>query len=409
VTGSVESDARWLEVQKIAASNAFNRAPRLSAFLTYICHKTLEGKTDEITEQQIGIHVFGRAADYNPGDDNIVRGAARQLRQKLAVYYQAETCATGYRIDVPKGGYVPVFELLEPAPPALAPPLPKAEPKREPRRFGFPALAAALLAGMCVALVSVRIVSAVDHEKGPAARFWNLVFSSDRNTMIVVGDAGLNIFDNLARREVTLNDYMLGTYLGAPEAATPPGYEWAPLAHRRYTTLADLRVVDQFHRLPQFAGERTSVKFARDIRIEDFKGNNVVIVGSAITNPWSELIEGGLNFHLSYDGSQNTITVKNRHPRGQESPAYTWSERDPTHQGYAHIAMTRNLDGTGHILLVEGTTMAGVNAAADFLTNQNGLAAALAKSAGPAGVIEILLEGRMMDGGSPASRVVAVR
>ena len=54
------SDPRWLLVQRILATPDFERSPRLSDFLRYICRLTLEGRSDAISEQHIGEVVFGR-------------------------------------------------------------------------------------------------------------------------------------------------------------------------------------------------------------------------------------------------------------------------------------------------------------------------------------------------------------
>jgi len=83
----LEMDPRWLSVQRLINTESLAKATRLSSFLQYIVERFLRGRTEEITEQQIGVHVFGRPTDYNPGDDNIVRQTARQLRQRLALYY----------------------------------------------------------------------------------------------------------------------------------------------------------------------------------------------------------------------------------------------------------------------------------------------------------------------------------
>jgi hypothetical protein len=86
------------------------KASRLSSFLLYIVERSLQGRTEEITEQQIGVHVFGRPTNYNPGDDNIVRQTARQLRQRLALYYQEEGRNEPIQVFVPRGGYTPQFQ-----------------------------------------------------------------------------------------------------------------------------------------------------------------------------------------------------------------------------------------------------------------------------------------------------------
>ena len=110
---SLAKDERWQAVRRIVVSASFAKSSRLSSFLLYVSEKTLLNCTDEITEQQIGVNVFGRSTDYNPGDDNIVRGVARQLRQRLALYYQEEGALDAWRISIPRGGYVAVFERYE--------------------------------------------------------------------------------------------------------------------------------------------------------------------------------------------------------------------------------------------------------------------------------------------------------
>jgi hypothetical protein len=63
-----------------------------------------------ITEQQIGVHVFGWRPDYNPGEDSIVRSQARFLRGKLESYFSSEGADEPIHITIPKGTYVPLFE-----------------------------------------------------------------------------------------------------------------------------------------------------------------------------------------------------------------------------------------------------------------------------------------------------------
>jgi hypothetical protein len=48
-------------------------------FLKFICTWTIEGKSADIHEQQIDIHVFDRSPTYVASDDSIIRTQARQL------------------------------------------------------------------------------------------------------------------------------------------------------------------------------------------------------------------------------------------------------------------------------------------------------------------------------------------
>lgn len=404
VVGTAGIDARREAVEQVVASRTLSRAPRLCSLLQHICYRSIEGRDDELTEQQIGVQVFHRAPGYSSGDDNIVRSAARQLRQKLEQYYETEAEEAAIRIEIPKGGYVPVFRTPDVAGEAEAEP---ASPAAR-RRFGLGVVIA-------VAVLSVGLVAFAawmfiwSQHRGPNHDFWTRVFSPERQTVVVVGDAGLNIFDNLARRQVMAAEYMSGAYLSQPQAKTPDGYDWAPLAHRRYTTLSDLELMESLHRLPEFLAGRTVVRFARDIRVEDLKSRNVILAGSPITNPWSELIAARMNFQIEYGGQSNTIYVHNRKPRAGEKDVYTWSEQDPGHIGYAHIALTKNPGEGGNVLLVEGTTMAGLSCATDFLMSSARLEEALRRSGGAEGDHEFLLEAVMLDGSSPSGKLIAVR
>ena len=83
-------DLRWQLALRIAASGSLGRSQLLSDFLLYIVDRSIRGRSDEITEQQIGVIVFGRAEDYNSNDDNIVRSYARKLRKRVDEYFATE-------------------------------------------------------------------------------------------------------------------------------------------------------------------------------------------------------------------------------------------------------------------------------------------------------------------------------
>jgi hypothetical protein len=84
------TEPRWRLAQRIVASRSFAKSALLSRFLLYVCEREITGKTAEISEHQIGVHVFGRRPGYHPGEDNIVRNYARQLRHRLDQYFLEE-------------------------------------------------------------------------------------------------------------------------------------------------------------------------------------------------------------------------------------------------------------------------------------------------------------------------------
>ena len=60
------AEPRWQLAQRIVASRSFAKSALLSRFLLYVCEREITGKTAEISEHQIGVHVFGRRPGYNP-------------------------------------------------------------------------------------------------------------------------------------------------------------------------------------------------------------------------------------------------------------------------------------------------------------------------------------------------------
>ncbi|MGD0435124.1 MAG: hypothetical protein ABSB86_01565 [Bryobacteraceae bacterium] len=108
-------------LDKILASPGFVNADRLSRFLRYTVEETLNGQTDRLKETLLGIEVFGRKPTYDPRVDAVVRTEAVKLRARMREYYESEGLEDELVIDLPKGGYVPVFryrEKLSEIPPA---------------------------------------------------------------------------------------------------------------------------------------------------------------------------------------------------------------------------------------------------------------------------------------------------
>ncbi len=96
-------------LERILASAPFLNARRASQFLSFVVESTLAGNEQRVKEYLVGVEVFARPADYDPKDDPIVRIEAGRLRKKLAEYYKGPGANDPVIIELPKGGYVPVF------------------------------------------------------------------------------------------------------------------------------------------------------------------------------------------------------------------------------------------------------------------------------------------------------------
>ena len=384
-------DPRWEAIQRIVASRSFSRAARLSSFLTYVADRALAGRPEEVTEQQVGMRVFGRPAGYNPSEDNIVRSTARQLRERLALYYQEEGSNDEVRVVLPRGGYLPHFENMASA---IAV---EAETSALPmqtlggRRWEWLRLAGAAAAG---ALLLIAFPHPLAESR--TSPLWRLIFDGKRSTILVPGDSGTVMFQNLRGAPVHVAEYASGTFRSTPATllkADPSVIE--DVGTRRYTSFADLKFASKLSSTPGFQPDKFDIRFARDFNVDGLKRSNVVLVGAPQGNPWVELFDNNLNFRIVSDEVSRALTVLNRAPQTGESEKYAYSAYDPSHRAYALITFTRNLDKSGVALLVEGTTVAGIEAATEFLFNDTTMGPILKEATGPNGRLngfEILLE-----------------
>jgi adenylate cyclase len=97
------------QLEKILSSPGFVGNDRLSKFLRFVVEQHLEGKAAELKESLVGIEVFGRRPGFDPRQDSVVRTEAARLRVRLSQYYVGEGTADQLVIELPKGGYTPVF------------------------------------------------------------------------------------------------------------------------------------------------------------------------------------------------------------------------------------------------------------------------------------------------------------
>src|SRR6516164_9366623 len=111
-----ELDAKAVaQLNRIFGSKAFRQADRLKRFLTFIVEETLAGRGERLKEFVVGVEVFGKDNSFDPRNDPIVRVQARRLRSQLAAYYHEEGAHDDLMIELPKGGYAPVFRPLKAA------------------------------------------------------------------------------------------------------------------------------------------------------------------------------------------------------------------------------------------------------------------------------------------------------
>ena len=106
-----DSDERIVaQLDRLLSSKVFRQADRLKRFLTYTINETMAGRGEQLKEFVIGSEVFDKGPAFDPRSDPIVRVQARRLRAQLARYYREEGQADEILIELPKGGYTPIFK-----------------------------------------------------------------------------------------------------------------------------------------------------------------------------------------------------------------------------------------------------------------------------------------------------------
>ncbi len=100
---------RRAELQAVLSSELFQRAPKLSRILAYMCEKYFEGTAANLKEYSIAVDALGRPPGFDPQSDAIVRVDLHLLRKRLDSYYASEGSSHHVRIVLPSGRYAPEF------------------------------------------------------------------------------------------------------------------------------------------------------------------------------------------------------------------------------------------------------------------------------------------------------------
>jgi hypothetical protein len=427
------ADPRRQLLERVITSDHFSKSPQLVRFLSYVCEQSFVGDETYLSEQLVGNAVFGRALGYNSNEDNIVRAHASRLRQKLNSYFSQEGRSEPLVIVLPRGSYAPQFlknpDLMEDGQhlgamgvavsspqtvesiqeqPSDQPPVPQLK--------AFSRLGWFTAAGLAVVLAIFTAVGFATHSvmapsQQPNHNLWAVLLGRE-DTIIVPGDSSLDIYNNVTGHTIGVAEYITGQYRSQPadqDSMTPA--QLRILANRRLTSIVDLDVINGITRRTE-ATTRPLIIYARDLRMDNLKNSNVILIGSSEANPWVQLFESKLNFAIQPNQTTKLFTVTNRSPRQGEQQHYETDAGSQNHTAYALVACTHNLSGKGYVLLIEGTAMAGTQAAADFVLGNPELSR-LVKTTGLSSEhipeFEVLLETTNLNGNSASSKVIAYR
>lgn len=152
-----------LALENVLGSQTFSEMPRLKRFLEYVVTETIAGRGDRLKGVVIACEVFDKTDPDEAQSTTIVRVEAGRLRRRLNDYYQHEGRNESFRIKIPKGGYIAVFEeVAEDSVPSG---------KTGESREWFTVRNAALLLVICIGLIAIwnRYISNPEGKAATAA------------------------------------------------------------------------------------------------------------------------------------------------------------------------------------------------------------------------------------------------
>jgi hypothetical protein len=443
------SDAREAEILQLAQSEtdkaeirqhlseviegeAFRGSPRGGRFLKYIVDHAIAGEFEALKERVIGTELFGRAASYNTGDDAIVRVTASDVRKRLLQHYGRYGTQSRFRLGLPLGSYIPEFNRLEDAHPQDIPSsdqligsqaetaattdpvqqtervLPAPEPVRRSPSFWILLWFAVVLSLIAIGLVSWDLYrnSASQPQIAKAAAFpWPAFFRSAPRTNLITSDPNIAEIQGFTGGVLSVSDYANHNYYVGPNKLAPEQEDFCRRILRGDKAASvDSEVAANIAALAALNGTSIAVRAARDIQHSDLKtDDNFIFLGSPRSDPWFAFFSDQLDFQFVLDKQVGSEFIRNVHPRLHEQQSYIPTAKGwTTGQSYAVIALVRNPDEKGQVLLLAGATAEGTAAAGKVVTDPSQLTPMLKRCgidpSGPLRNFELLLRLNTMAG-----------
>ena len=278
------------------------------------------------------------------------------------------------------------------------------------------ALGAVLVVAYSAALIAItwyaaRRSPAPPLPQEPAHVLWAELFNGPENSYIVPSDAGFNLLEDISHRPVLLAEYISGSYQGLPLSGVD-AHSASDLRSQQLTPFVDLQIAAAFAHLTEDDPQRVFIRFPRDLRLDDLKNANAVIIGSVGSNPWASIAESNANFRIVDRPGMNGAQIINLKPQPGEFATYSSHWNEPAHETFALIDFLPNLSGSGHLLVLEGLDVAGTQAAAEMLLYPSAIDPILKRATRPDKSLrnfEVLLRSTSIESNATGTQVIASR
>ena len=109
VAPGISKEQVCAQLEKLLASDDFNRSERMKSFLRFVVSETLAGRSEDLKEYPIAVKVFDRDDSFDPNTTAIVRVEASRVRHRLREYFSGPGRTDQIHIALPIGTYIPEF------------------------------------------------------------------------------------------------------------------------------------------------------------------------------------------------------------------------------------------------------------------------------------------------------------
>lgn len=365
-------DPRWTVIERAASSERLKSSARLREFLFYVSECALRDAPGEVTEQQIGIHVFGRAPGYNSSEDSIVRTHARLLRQKLDAYFQDEGLQEKIVVAIPKGHYLPVFTSRADLTP-LAEPVHQLPPASTAQilspSFVSPPVKSSKIGRISVSWITFAFLLFLTFTLSDIWHPWRPNHSATNSLDIFWrpffnDDPPFVIYSNA----LFTGDSVNGLRYATPN---PPGDKPAQEYVDTYTGIGELASVYSLTKLFDAHHAGFTLKRSQLVAWDEAKGRNLIFIGASVENPSLRVLQPTTDF--TTEAHPGFASIINHHPRNGEPAVYSRPEH-PFTTDYAIVALLPGVQPGKHVLLFSGLTTFGTQAAVEYLCRPESVA-----------------------------------
>ncbi len=385
------------QLERILQSRTLRGSESLKAFLRFIVTESIESHEDQLKEYTIATQVFGRTDDYDPRTESAVRVQAGRLRAKLQEFYAGEGKEDKVLIELPKGSYIPSFSYRQNGENTAS----EVETVPAPSSIALPHRALPVQTSMWLLLTAVFLASSLI--LGWAAYHYRseLLKSKDLPQRVTAAEvpevkAALLLWGNfLNSSEPILVAYSNTLFQGTPEGGMKllksldsPGtidsssMPRAKRAHRdepliidHYTGVGEVASVYALGNLFSRAGRFFALKRSLVMTWDDFKTDNVVILGSTAENLIVREIPQQQDFVfrlMRFPDGRGVWGILNLHPKpGEQEQYFTTPQGSYTtlvSEDYALISMLSGLDAEHRLLNLAGISTFGTQAATEYVT-----------------------------------------